>query len=167
MLTCPFTLPLELCSPSHLPCFFHPLSTYSSFPHLQATLPTLTTSTLEEDHSYSDGEDQTATVTIVEEDFTIDTSTPLPGLPPTDPASQASALASERAERSAGGGEKNLLGKKLKMQSGAKPKNKSGKKTLLRGTKAMLIKKSNAKKFGGGDASGGGGGAKDSKGRKK
>jgi hypothetical protein len=58
-----------------------------------------------------------------------------------------------------------LLGKKLKMQSGAKPKNKSGKKTLLRGTKAMLIKKSNAKKFGGGE--GGGDGARDSKGRKK
>jgi hypothetical protein len=140
-----------------------------------ATLPTLTSSTLEEDHSYSDGEDQTATVTIVEEDFTIDTSTALSGLPSHDPSSQAAADASERAERrsafatgangSGGGGEKNLLGKKLKMQSGAKPKNKSGKKTLLRGTKAMLIKKSNAKKFGGGE--GGGDGARDSKGRKK
>lgn len=102
--------------------------------------PSTFRSSLPEEAEFSDGEDQVATVTIVE-DFDIDTTQPLPfgarSVSP-DPSVASRAYAPV------------VPPKTLKMQSGAKPKNKSGKKTMLRGTeKAMRTKKDALKREGG------------------
>ncbi|KAL7414616.1 hypothetical protein BDY24DRAFT_385850 [Mrakia frigida] len=120
--------------------------------------PTLHSEPLDEENTYSDGEDQHATVTIME-DFDVDTSEALPFLPRTQPSSRERGEEQEEDERE----EKKdapPLGRKPKMMSGAKRKNKSGGKTLLRGTKGILDRKREARQRdgGGGDSGGGGGG---------
>lgn len=114
-----------------------------SLPHLQ-------------EEEYSDGEDQHASVTIVE-DFDMDTSTALPFLADKEARDvEAGPSSDEEDGKRGGGGGTRAFGPKPKMQSGAKRKNKSGSKTLLRGTKKMLEAKSRAKAKGGGDREAGG-----------
>lgn len=91
-------------------------------------------------------------MTIVE-DFEMDTSTALPFHSRTAPESKERGDEQEEEEREE---RKDLppLGRKPKMMSGSK-KNKSGKKTLLRGTKDILHKKRvDRQKYGADDRSG-------------
>jgi hypothetical protein len=101
---------------------------------------------VEEEFSDEEG-DQHATVTIVEEDFTLDPHGPPP------PAPVAPTLGGRSSKPLLPQGEAKPQRSKVRTDNPLAPtpklKNKSGKKTMLRGSKALAEKKREARKHGG------------------
>lgn len=104
---------------------------------------------IEEEFSDEEG-DQHATVTIIEEDFTLDPH----GSAPPPPPQAAGTLTGRSSKPLAPQGEAKPQRSKVRTENPLAPtpklKNKSGKKTMLRGSKALADKRREARKRGGG-----------------